>query len=450
MCWSAAPAPSGCSTTLALRSLTEAGQITVVAKHGHQRELARALGATDVVAPDEVLRGVRRSTRAFHVKPEFGRSYLLGGVDVAIDAVGSKQSLETALHATKAGGRVVLSGMPAAADLSAAWFRELEVVGAYASAQREPGADGRGAFDIATELAGDSDADRSSRDRRRQLSAAPLARGARPCALGRPARYREGRIRPKEQQVSRPGFVLEVDDRTPPIVVHEGEGFRLEDFPLGTRVVYPPESLPGHPRRRGRDPARPAQPRGLRPAARAAQGRDAADDRVRRHLDPAAADAQARHPAADHRGRPHDGGRRRRRRRRADQRERPAPSADRRPSSSTSSASGCSGRSTRRACCTTTTPRTTTTAAHRADRPGRGRRDQPARRRVGPARLRQRQPGRDGRRPQVGADRARVVQEPASTTTTRRRWCARTRSWTTRSRTCTTPRGGWDGCSPTT
>jgi hypothetical protein len=44
--------------------------------------------------------------------------------------------------------------------------------------------------------------------------------------------------------MSRPGFVLEVDDRTPPMVVHEGEGFRLENFPLGTRVVYPPESLP--------------------------------------------------------------------------------------------------------------------------------------------------------------------------------------------------------------
>ncbi len=47
--------------------------------------------------------------------------------------------------------------------------------------------------------------------------------------------------------MSRPGFVLEVDDRTPPLVVHEGEGFRLEQFPLGTRVVYPPESLPGVP-----------------------------------------------------------------------------------------------------------------------------------------------------------------------------------------------------------
>lgn len=43
--------------------------------------------------------------------------------------------------------------------------------------------------------------------------------------------------------MSRPGFVLEVDDRTPPLLVHEGLGFRLEEFPLGTRVVYPPESI---------------------------------------------------------------------------------------------------------------------------------------------------------------------------------------------------------------
>src|SRR5919198_1337864 len=43
----------------------------------------------------------------------------------------------------------------------------------------------------------------------------------------------------------RPGFVLEVDERTPPLLVHEGEGFCLQKFPLGTRVVYPPDSLPG-------------------------------------------------------------------------------------------------------------------------------------------------------------------------------------------------------------
>src|SRR2546428_10986367 len=45
--------------------------------------------------------------------------------------------------------------------------------------------------------------------------------------------------------MARPGFVLEVDQRTPPLLVHEGEGFRLQKFPLGTRVIYPPDSLPG-------------------------------------------------------------------------------------------------------------------------------------------------------------------------------------------------------------
>jgi hypothetical protein len=44
--------------------------------------------------------------------------------------------------------------------------------------------------------------------------------------------------------VSRPGFVLEVDERTPPLLVHQGEGFRLQRFPLGTRVVYSPDPLP--------------------------------------------------------------------------------------------------------------------------------------------------------------------------------------------------------------
>ena len=44
--------------------------------------------------------------------------------------------------------------------------------------------------------------------------------------------------------MGRPGFVLDVDERTPPLLMHEGEGFRLERLPLGSRVIYPQESLP--------------------------------------------------------------------------------------------------------------------------------------------------------------------------------------------------------------
>jgi len=44
----------------------------------------------------------------------------------------------------------------------------------------------------------------------------------------------------------RPGFVLDVDRNSPPIVFHHGEGFRLEKLPAGrSRVIYPAEPLEG-------------------------------------------------------------------------------------------------------------------------------------------------------------------------------------------------------------
>ena len=42
----------------------------------------------------------------------------------------------------------------------------------------------------------------------------------------------------------RPGFVLEVDRSTPPTLFWHGEGFRYEQLPVGSRVLYPPEPHP--------------------------------------------------------------------------------------------------------------------------------------------------------------------------------------------------------------
>ncbi len=41
----------------------------------------------------------------------------------------------------------------------------------------------------------------------------------------------------------RPGFVLDVDSSTPPVLFWHGEGFSLEKLPEGSRVVYPPEPI---------------------------------------------------------------------------------------------------------------------------------------------------------------------------------------------------------------
>jgi threonine dehydrogenase-like Zn-dependent dehydrogenase len=145
----------GLLTLLALRELTTADRITVVAKHGRQRELARRFGATDVVEPGTpAVNALRRSSRALRLKPERGAPFLLGGVDVAVDCVGGSDSLELALRTTRAGGRVVLAGLPTAgADLTPVWFRELEVIGAYASGEEEVDGQRQPAFDVAVEMA---------------------------------------------------------------------------------------------------------------------------------------------------------------------------------------------------------------------------------------------------------------------------------------------------------
>ena len=146
----------GLLVTLALRKLTEAGRITVVAKHEHQRELAMELGASDTVTPDRAIGSLRRATRSVKLTPERGMPFLLGGVDVALECVGSRSSLDLALRTTKAGGRVVLTGIPAGADLTPVWFRELELVGAYTSGEEQLNGVARSSFDIALELAADS------------------------------------------------------------------------------------------------------------------------------------------------------------------------------------------------------------------------------------------------------------------------------------------------------
>jgi threonine dehydrogenase-like Zn-dependent dehydrogenase len=122
----------GLLTVLALRALTDVGEILVAAKYPKQRALAASYGATQVIAPSELVGGVRRATRALRLDPEHGSPYLLGGVDVTLECSGG--GLDTALRVTRAGGRVVLSGLPTSSpDLTALWFRELSLIGAYAA-----------------------------------------------------------------------------------------------------------------------------------------------------------------------------------------------------------------------------------------------------------------------------------------------------------------------------
>jgi threonine dehydrogenase-like Zn-dependent dehydrogenase len=103
---------------------------------------------------------LRRATRSVKLTPERGTPFLLGGVDVALECVGSKSSLDLALRTTKAGGRVVVTGIPSqGADLTPVWYRELELVGAYTSGTERIYGETKPTFELAMQLAAEAPLD---------------------------------------------------------------------------------------------------------------------------------------------------------------------------------------------------------------------------------------------------------------------------------------------------
>lgn len=141
----------GLGVTAALHHYVSPQLLITSAKHAHQAELAKDLGADLTTGPDGLGRAVRRATRSFALG---GR--LSGGADVVYDCVGSPASLKEALGICRPGGAVVLVGMPGPArmDLTPLWQREIRLVGAYAYGVE---ANGRRSFEMAMELVAAAD-----------------------------------------------------------------------------------------------------------------------------------------------------------------------------------------------------------------------------------------------------------------------------------------------------
>jgi threonine dehydrogenase-like Zn-dependent dehydrogenase len=143
----------GLLTVAAIRLFTPPKRLIAVAKHPTQRDLARKLGADQVIAPADVFQRVRFATAARRLEG-MGRSLLLGGADLTFDCVGRADSLNDAVRITRGGGTVVAVGMPGEerVDWAPIWQRELTVLGAYAYGS-EPKREGKRTFDLALEAA---------------------------------------------------------------------------------------------------------------------------------------------------------------------------------------------------------------------------------------------------------------------------------------------------------
>jgi threonine dehydrogenase-like Zn-dependent dehydrogenase len=151
----------GCGTMgllviAALRALGVTCRLFAAAKHAHQQELARKLGADQLFpggrAGYDDLCKVSGATLHF---PELGEPTVLGGFDLVFDCVGSPRSLDQALRFTRARGRTVLVGMPGipkTVDWTTIWYKELQVLGTYTYGTEDVGGEGLRTFALALRL----------------------------------------------------------------------------------------------------------------------------------------------------------------------------------------------------------------------------------------------------------------------------------------------------------
>ena len=146
----------GLFVVAALRQLTRAGRIVCVAKHERQRKEALRLGADEVVRPKETYTTLPATLGTQAYKPEIGKPVVMGGAEKVFECVGSAGTMEDAVRLTRPGGDATLVGMPCARsrlDLSALWFKEVNLAGAYAYGVEEYDGERVRSFELALRIA---------------------------------------------------------------------------------------------------------------------------------------------------------------------------------------------------------------------------------------------------------------------------------------------------------
>ena len=119
----------------ALRATGFQGEVVAQTKRTHEGELARRMGASQVVQPGAEAREAMIATGASAYMPIVGDEvYAGGGFPLVFDCVGSRQTLSQALRYARPRGRLVVLGCAASIprlDLTFVWARELGIQGSF-------------------------------------------------------------------------------------------------------------------------------------------------------------------------------------------------------------------------------------------------------------------------------------------------------------------------------
>lgn len=145
----------GLAVINALRALSPECHITAMARYPHQAEMARRLGAHEVITQEDPYVATARITDGKLYTGQFRNRMILGGFDVVYDCIGSDKTLQDSLRWARAGGTVVLAGVnlkPMHVDLTPVWYQEVNLLGLYAHGTEELNGRRQSTYDLTAEL----------------------------------------------------------------------------------------------------------------------------------------------------------------------------------------------------------------------------------------------------------------------------------------------------------
>jgi threonine dehydrogenase-like Zn-dependent dehydrogenase len=120
-----------------LKSLYPRTEILVIARYPNQEKLAYELGASQVIIarrPTEIVESIAAKTNTPLQRPWQGIPWMMGGVDVIYDTVGSAETFEVGLRITRPRGSIVVTGVsrPKRFEWTPHYFKEINLIGSNA------------------------------------------------------------------------------------------------------------------------------------------------------------------------------------------------------------------------------------------------------------------------------------------------------------------------------
>jgi len=120
-----------------LRTLFPTTRVFAIARYPHQEEWAREMGAELVIRtrrPAEIVEIIAKTVGAPVFRPYHGKPWLLRGVDVIYDTIGSPESFEIGMRVARPRATIVVTGVdvPARFEWTPLYMKEIAMVGSNA------------------------------------------------------------------------------------------------------------------------------------------------------------------------------------------------------------------------------------------------------------------------------------------------------------------------------